>query len=372
MNKICDLLAATVCPNQENAGENEYYMKMAGNWLLEAQTVGLGIGYAHSYSLFSGWKQPYPETTGYIIPTMIQLGSYLNDERYITSALQAGEWLLKIQKADGSFIDLRGQKQIFDTGQILEGLIGLFKKTENSEYLVAARKSGDFLIKNQDTDGKWTKFAYHGIPHTYYSRVAANLLKLHEITGESAYKRAAEKQLRWTIAQQKDNGYFNYMSFLTAQLPYLHTIIYVLEGLLEANTFLHNEDILSCLKKTVDVLVAINKNRDDILFAQYDSNWTYLKKEKCMTGLAQWARLLLHLYILMKEEDYFIQARKTILFVKSKQVQSGTKNIKGAVPGSIPIWGSYFRFSFNNWTVKFYIDALLLLAQVEKQHSREE
>lgn len=360
-----EVFASLLAMRNTDIHENIYHLKLAGDWLLKAQSVNDDGGYSHSYSIYNGWGKSYPETTGYIIPTMLNLGEYLNNEQYISSAIKSGNWLLKIQQSDGSFPDISGYKQIFDTGQIIEGLISLYNKAGKGEFLDLAVKAGDFLVENQDSDGKWAKLSYNNIPHTYYSRVAANLLKLHVITGEHKYKASAEKNLLWITRQQNDNGYFKFMSFLPDELPYLHTIIYVLEGLLDCYKVLKSEELFACLKKTVAKLVSINKERDFILYSQYDENWRFPRKEKCLTGLAQWADLLLRLYMLTKEEEYFKQAVKTIYYLKSKQIQGGSENILGAIPGSIPIWGSYFRFSFNNWTIKFFIDALLNLAQTD-------
>ncbi len=364
IKNLNELLASLQAMLNTKVGENKYHLILAGEWLMRAQSVNNEGGYAHSYSLIKGWEKPYPETTGYIIPTMLRLGEYLNDKQYIDSAIKSGEWLLRIQQTDGSFLDLSGEKQIFDTGQIIEGLIELYKKANDNRFINAALRACDFLVGNQDLDGKWTKFSYNNLPHTYYSRVAANLLKLYEITGEIKYKTTAEKNILWTIKQQNDNGYFNFMSFVSNDLPYLHTIIYVLEGLLESYKVLHNEEIFACLKKTVDRLLTLNKERDFILYSSYDAHWRYLKKEKCLVGLTQWAGLLINLYTLTKEEDFLKEGVKTLYYLKAKQIQGGSKNIKGAISGSIPIWGSYFRFSFNNWTVKYFIDAILCLERV--------
>lgn len=367
IKNIHELLPSLQAMWNTRVNENKDHLQLAGRWLLYSQTINNDGGYAHSYSLYNGWEKSYPETTGYIIPTMLSLGKYLNDDRYTASALKAGKWLLEIQQPDGSYYDLSGQKQIFDTGQILEGLIALYKRTGDEKFLDAAIKAGNFLGENQDTDGKWTTFSYNNHPHAYYSRVSANLLKLFEVTGESTYKSAAETNLHWTVKQQTENGYFNFMSFAPSELPYLHTIIYVLEGLWGSYKILQRNDIFKSLMKSIDTLLRISKDRDVVLYARYDENWRHVRKERCLVGLAQWAGLLLDLFSTTHEQNYYDQAVKTITYLKTKQIQKGSNNIIGAIPGSTPLWGSYFGFSFNNWTVKFFIDVLLRLEQIQRQ-----
>ena len=357
-----DVIAALRAMRNTDVRENREHLRLAGEWILTAQATGEG-GYAHSYSLLRGWERSYPETTGYIIPTMLRLGDYLQEERYTISSVRAGEWLLSVQRPDGAFPDLKGQPQVFDTGQIIEGLLEIFRKTGNEGFLSSASRAGDFLIRHQDDDGKWTTHSYQRQPHTYYTRVAANLLRLHAATGEQRYKDAAEKQLHWTLTQQHENGFFGNMAFNDSELPFLHTIVYVLEGLLTGYELTGADHIFGSLKKSVDRLININKTQDFILYSQYDEHWKPYRREKCLTGLAQWSGLILDLFKITGEKEYYRQAVKTLYYLKAKQIQRGSTNIRGALPGSIPLWGRYFPFAVNNWTVKFFIDALLRLGE---------
>ena len=338
-------------------GDDRYHIKLAGDWLLKAQAANGDGGYAHSYSLFGGWGRSYPETTGYIIPTMLKVSEYLADSSYRDSAANAGKWLLGIQCSDGSFSDLSGNKQIFDTSQIIEGLLALYKDTGDNLFLDSAVNAGNFLLNSQDEDGKWTKYSYNNIPHTYYSRASANLLKLFTVSGESRYRVSAEKNINWVLKQQADNGYFNYMSFSADEYPYLHTIIYVLEGLVGSYGFLKDDRILKSFIRTTNTLLDISNRPKDMLYSQYDKDWQYRRKEICLTGIAQWAGLLLNLNKLNADTRYLTNAFIAIDYLKTKQFRTG--NARGALPGSDPIWGSYFRFAFNNWTTKFFIDAIL-------------
>ncbi len=315
-------------------------------------------GYAHSYTIFKGWERSYPETTGYIIPTMLSIGERLKCKTYRDSAAVAGEWLLSIQMQDGSFTDLSGERRIFDTGQAVEGLLALYIKLNDKKFLDAAVRAGNFLAENQDPDGKWTKFSYNGMPHTYYTRVAANLSKLSIVTGKAAYKDAAIRNIRWAIDLQRPNGYFDLAAFSEGQLPYLHTIIYVLDGLWMSRGIFSDDAILASVTKAVEGLLTAEKEVS-ILYSQYDNSWKYLKREMCLTGLAQWADLLFKMYPVVKDPKYLDSAARTVSYLMKRQVKRGFEDIRGALPGSSPIWGSYFRFSFNNWTVKFFTDALM-------------
>jgi uncharacterized protein YyaL (SSP411 family) len=315
-------------------------------------------GHAHSYALARGWERSYPETTGYLIPTLLRLGEAAADRRFTDSALRAGAWLLQIQRHDGSFPDLAGSPQVFDTGQIVEGLLALHRSTGDAAYLASARRAGDFLLSAQDPEGTWTRLSYNSAAHTYYTRVAANLLRLAAACGEERYRDGAMRNLRWALAQQLPNGYFRHMAFAPKDLPYLHTIVYVLEGLLDGHRLSGEPEFLGAVERTVSALLAVS-GEGPVLFSQYNERWEPFRREMCTTGLAQWAGLLLDLRGGHGREHLQAEARRTLDWLKSRQVRSTSPDIAGALSGSVPLWGRYFRFAFNNWTVKFFIDALL-------------
>jgi len=58
--------------------DNEFHIKLAGEWLLNSQING----YRHSFHFAYGWQREYPETTGYIIPTILECYKRFNDKQY--------------------------------------------------------------------------------------------------------------------------------------------------------------------------------------------------------------------------------------------------------------------------------------------------
>ena len=84
----------------------------AKQWMKEHTVFGQGI-------LSADMKNPYPEVSGYFIPTLLYWG-----EREL--ALQYAKWLCAIQKDDGSWYDKDDKlAYVFDTAQILKGLIAV-------------------------------------------------------------------------------------------------------------------------------------------------------------------------------------------------------------------------------------------------------
>ena len=60
-------------------------------------------GVACHYCLVKGWGTSYPETTGYIVPTLIREGTRRNNESLLRRARRMLDWLVRIQLHSGTF-----------------------------------------------------------------------------------------------------------------------------------------------------------------------------------------------------------------------------------------------------------------------------
>jgi len=340
----------------EEVYDNKTHLQLSVNWLLNMQNSD--GGYARKFSFVSGEDMSYIETTGYIIPSLWSAGERLNEIKYINSAKKAGEWLLKIQNDDGSFSEIDSNTPFaFDTGQCLIGLNFLYQKTEHKEYLDAAKRAAYWLMQNQEEDGSWQKVAYNTQKHTYYSRVAAAMLHYAVISNDYVVEKVAMKHIAWVLSEQKENGFFQKSSFLEDVAPYLHTIIYVLEGLLDIYDLTNDKVILEAVLKNANVFKEISLKRDLILCSQYDENFNCVNKERCITGLAQWAGVALRLFEITDNEEYLQCAKNTLFYLKAKQIKSSV--MRGGFSASVPFLGKYGSFDFVNWSNKFFIDTLL-------------
>src|ERR1700722_14430651 len=108
-------------------------------WLLEAQRSDGGV--AAYYSLLTGYSNSYPEVTGYIIPTLYDVAQAMGDHQAAAAAERATRWLTALQLPTGAFpAGLHGglpgedaQPSVFNTGQILQGLVRADAETKNAE-----------------------------------------------------------------------------------------------------------------------------------------------------------------------------------------------------------------------------------------------
>jgi len=363
-----------------------FHLRAAMEWLCRAQDITVCGGVSGGYSLEDGWLPPYPETTGYIIPTFLQYGLLNNDAHYLGRAVEMGDWEIEIQHPSGAVRGGMGIKEypiVFNTGQVILGWASLYRETKKNKYLEAAVRAADWLLSVQDEDGKWSKYTYLGIPHAYHTRVAWPILEVHQLTGEKKYKTAAEKQIAWVLSQASENSWFNYMGFSLEEKPFLHTIAYTLRGLIESSVYLEEETrarILSRVQQASEKIMRRYELRKKdpysmplYLQATFDEKWKSKDNYSCLTGNSQIAIVWLRLYKLNNDARLLNAALKLIDQVKATQnFDSTNMGIQGGIAGSYPLWGGYMPFVYPNWSAKFFADAIMLqesaISELEKSN----
>ena len=70
--------------------ENHVHLKEAANWILRAQAATPDDGVSGGYSFEDGFIASYPETTGYIISTLIEYSDYSGNAIYRQSSPDYG------------------------------------------------------------------------------------------------------------------------------------------------------------------------------------------------------------------------------------------------------------------------------------------
>jgi hypothetical protein len=323
---------------------------------MEAQRASGCGGFAHSFHLLRGWQPPYPETTGYILPTMLRVHERHAITGIIESVIAGAQWLDAIQQPDGSFHDLAGQPQVFDTGQILGGWCELAERRPGIVDHDRLARAARWIVAQQETDGSFVRNAFHGRAHSYYARVGAALLAAGRLLEDDEVRAAGKRNLAWAMAQQQANGFFHHLAFATEQ-PYLHTMIYVAEGLLDGYAETREQAMFDAvLRFATSVLKA---TREEVPRSQYHSDFLPANRELCLPGLAQWAGLCLRL-VRLGSSDFGAAADRAIVALKARQIVSADPRLRGGLFGSSPFWGRYLRLAMPNWGLKFFVDALLL------------
>jgi len=334
-------------------------------WLGRAQdgSTTRDGGVARHYSLSHGWGASYPETTGYIIPTMLVHARLQNDDRLGVRARQMLDWLVSIQLPCGGFQGgMVNQTPVvpvtFNTGQILLGLAA--GVSEFGEiYRAPMRAAADWLVRTQDADGCWrchpTPFAAPG-EKTYETHVSWGLIEAERIEPGRGFAAAALRNVQWALTHQRPNGWFDRCCLANPARPLTHTIGYVLRGLLEVESFHRDPLLLAAARRTADGLLTAIRY-DGTLPGRLNSAWRSAVSWSCLTGNVQMAHSLLILYDKTGHGPYRDAAYGLNRSVRRTLRIDDPDETRGAVKGSYPIEGGYESFQYLNWATKFAIDS---------------
>jgi hypothetical protein len=329
------------------------------HWIIEAQSPDGGI--AAYYSLLTGFSKSYPEVTGYIVPTLYDIARVADDDYAVVAAERATHWLLSIQMPSGGFPrGLRGETQasVFNTGQILQGLIRAYRETHRSEIRDAAIAAGNWLVETQGADGSWSGAgSYQGTAHTYYSMVSWALAELSEQTADHRYGQAAERNLDWVLSHFRLSGWIDGIN-LSGHPSFLHFIAYVLQGVIECGILRRRKDAIEAVAKSAWVLLRRFETRK-FLPGAYDADFKSGHRFTCLTGNAQMSCVWLRMFEVTDDLRYLNAALKMNEMLKQLIPASGRPGIAGGVCGSYPVWGRYQPLRYISWGCKFFADALL-------------
>jgi hypothetical protein len=334
-------------------------------WIARAQDHSLSAdgGVARHYCLVTGWSTSYPETTGYIVPTIIREGRKRGDVSFLDRARRMLDWLVSIQMPSGAFQggamgDAPVVPVTFNTGQILLGLAAGVTEF-GANYRSAMVAAADWLVGSQDSDGCWRKhpspFATPG-EKTYETHSACGLFEAAQLEPSRGYAETAMRNLYWALSHQNREGWFANCCVSDPLDPLTHMLGYALRGLIAGHEFAGDGKILQAACKTAEgALTALQP--DGFLPGRLDSRWRGTVSWSCLTGTVQIAACWLLLYGVTGDVRFRNAGLAANRYVRSTLRVDGPPETRGAVKGSFPVSGDYAKFQYPNWACKFFIDA---------------
>lgn len=272
----------------------------------------------------------YPEVTGYYIPTLIRIGQRDLASDYV-------RWLLSIQKDDGSWYDtMDTSPYVFDTGQILKGLLAIRHHWKDTTILdTAIRRGCDWILGQMQADGRIVTPNESAVGNKRICSEAIHLYCLSplfeaaELMGVPEYSKAA--------AQSKAYYLKYYRNDISEWHILTHFYAYVMEALLD----LGEVD----LANTAMAKVAVYQRENGIVPAYPDVHWT------CSTGLFQLALV----WFRLGEADHANRAFDAAI---NLQNPSGGWYGSYALDPELGEDNDYFPDSEISWVVKYFFDAL--------------
>ncbi len=338
-------------------------------WLCTAQDCSASNdgGVARDYSLLKGWATSYPETTGYIIPTFIDMARRSGNQGLHQRARRMLDWCVDIQFPEGGFqggkIDSMPKVPVtFNTGQILLGLSAGARQYADPRYMDSMHRAAVWLRDSLDADGCWRKhptpFALPG-EKAYETHVALGLFEAERVASGHGYAEAGLRQVDWALTKQTANGWFASNCLSNPDAPLTHTIGYVLRGVLEGYRLSYRPGLLSAAEKTAQGLISVIDS-EGRLAGRLDAHWKTAAPYVCLTGSVQIAHCLFLLYRETGEKRYFEAGQKLNAYVRRTVRLDGPATQCGGIKGSFPVDGRYGQWEYLSWVAKFFIDSHLL------------
>lgn len=348
------------------------HLAAAVHWLMRSIETCGGRASSKGYQFIKGWLPPYPETSGYIIPTLLMLGrENAASTKYRRRAEAIADWLIGIQMANGGFrgreLGVLEEPDVFDTGMILLGFNTLIHEGAGDPIREAGRRAAEFLVSSVDQTGCFVRHLSNGILHTYNVRSAWGLVAYGTLVNESRFIEAGLANARWACAQQIGTGYFHNNAFKPGGNANTHGTAYVLRGLLQIHELTKEPGLMDSVILAAEALQARYHEREWIA-AELGPELDYLSGHICLTGYAQLAIIFFRLFQMTGDVRYRRTGERLVDDVARSQdldAPSAAPHF-GAIAGSFPIYGRYAPLQYPNWATKFFIDALIAKKQVDR------
>jgi rhamnogalacturonyl hydrolase YesR len=284
----------------------------------------------------------------------------------------------------------------FDNAIVLHGMVNLYKITNENKYLDACIDIGNWLLRMQKKDGSFYSYfdaENNVIDHRYdefffdngclHVKNTIGLMYLNHITNGDRYYNASIKLCDWGGRLQDRDGLF--WANTRKKYVFTHAHCYATEGYLYAYYLSKKPKYLDIAKKAGEALIAL-QNNDGSLFRIYKnkltmkrlnedyrlsfSRWRKEKKYpwKTMDATAQAARIWTLLYRIDNQEKFLNPAKKAIHFITQNQVLDGNdQNMFG---------GFYYQLSdkpgknklnegMYTWCTQFGLSALMLYQSIQ-------
>jgi malonyl-CoA O-methyltransferase len=301
--------------------------------------LGKALRWVKSHRLPGGGVLPHQkhkvatqEVTGYLIPTLYQLGEQ-------ELALDLARWEASVQRSDGAFAAVDGVPYTFDTAQVIRGFLAVLDDIPELEANL--RRACDFVESQIAADGKVHTPSYDmwKVPGGSLFSEFTDLYVLPPML--EAGRKLSEP--RYTAAAMRGINYFKQKPDLVEFKPDISTLSHIFGYMMEALVEL-GETALA--RQGLQQAAGIQKESGAIP-AYPGVEWV------CSTGMAQ---LAIAWYKLGEREpadravDYLIRLQ----------------NPTGGFYGSYGRGRNYLPGEEISWAVKFFLDALLLRATSER------
>jgi hypothetical protein len=329
-----------------------------------------------------GWKASYPETTGYLVPTLYAYADHSREASWAALARRAAAWLVSVQAPEGGWqalqVDTRAPLRVFNTAMVLDGLAAATEREGDPQFREAGLRGLRWLLGCRDAEGR---FSQHNFSEggAFDALVIASMLEMARFAPSELREQteaAARVALDQILAWQTPSGWFQHCNdvdrYRTQGSALLHHVGYTFDGLVRSGLLLGEPRYLDAARRGSLGLIA-SFDRLGLMSAQYLDGWephrdrAFGRFSWCLTGMSQVAIAWLRLAVHDREPKLLAAARRSSdLVSRVANREWGGPGLDHGVQGSYPLGSWYQAFQFVNWAAKYHADALLLERQAER------
>ena len=359
-------LGSIYSPDASNMDPHAH-IQAAIDWLKRAQDTGSDRGVSYGAVFAQDFQESYPETTGYICRTFVDLWEVFRDPDMLDRAIQMGRWETDIQLATGAVMGGKFNRNptpaVFNTGMVMLGWNALIRSVADEQFKDSTRRAADWLISVQEPDGHWirgnSKFA-DPASTVYNVKAGWALCETGRLLGKQDYVEAGIRSAEYAVSRQHANGWFRECCLSDPEHPLLHTLAYTMHGLLEIGKLTGRVDFIEAARKTADAQIRI-MTPDGFIPGRQDCEFGAYARWCCLTGSAQTSIIWSELFLITGEKKYREAVHRVNRYLLARHdIRNSDLRLRGGLPGAWPPWGDYGRFMILNWATKFLVDALLL------------
>lgn len=262
----------------------------------------------------------------------------------------------------------------FDTGMVLNAIISLYKVTKKDVYLNVAIKIAEFLLsmqksdgsfnsmhdakskKNYSTDEKWSRTS-----GSYHAKISIGLLEVFNITGENKFKKSSEKICKNSMKFQKEDGRFTSLKNTT----HLHPHSYSIEGLVYAHRFLEKKKFIKSAELAIKWVLSKQLSNGGLPTSSSEK----LDTNERTDILSQILRMSIYL---MQQEHLPYDYREDLVRLKNRLLQfqndSQTEHMGGFFYG----YENRIKMNhINSWCTMFALQSLIFCDKYFKKNEIE-
>ena len=313
------------------------------------------------------YSPAYPETTGYWINTLCDVRTHYPDIMHSVFAsreieMELAGWLQSIQRDDGAFPGSYGDLDrqppvVFNTGQILHGLIAVVRYAGNDANLFdSIVRASKWLVSVQEPDGAWRRNSRCQLSSN--TRTAWALILAGRLLSDDSYVDAGRRNVTYALTHLNERFYFTSNGFRSDRPAFTHTIAYAIEGMLACGILESKSAWIDAAENAYDALLPYVAS-DGRLAGEFGESFESDDSYVCLTGNCQLAAIGFQLHEVRGNRVHLDNANRLLDFVRRHQLTSRSAGVDGGIPGSWPLKGRYNPYKVPNWAVKFFVDALI-------------